>query len=87
MFALKEGKASREHDLLWFLLSNVGEKGESLTQVEIRDNIFRFYLQFMKKEAQLWQCCLIFWQKAFTAMKELLKCMFENALLMSSSRL
>ena len=50
-FALEEGKASPEQDLLSFLLSNVGEKGESLTQVEIKDNIFCFSLQFMTKAA------------------------------------
>jgi cytochrome P450 family 26 subfamily A len=37
--ALEEGKASPEQDLLSFLLSNVDEKGESLTHDEIKDNI------------------------------------------------
>lgn len=36
--ALREGKASTYQDLLSFLLSNVDEKGESLTDDEIKDN-------------------------------------------------
>eukprot|EP00253_Pinus_taeda_P004925 PITA_04925 len=37
--ALHEGKASPEQDLLSFLLSNIDDKGESLTNEEIKDNI------------------------------------------------
>ena len=43
-FALEEGNASPEQDILSFLISNVDKKGESLTQVKIKDNIFCFYL-------------------------------------------
>ena len=46
------GEASLEHGLLSFFLSNVDKKGESLTRVEIKDNNFSFYLQFMIKSAQ-----------------------------------
>ena len=51
-FALDERKASPEQDLLSFFLSSLGEKGKSLTQVEIKDNILSFYLHFMTKVAQ-----------------------------------